>query len=114
MELGDSTISPLGLTVPLWLDGNETTTTLTYDVISPSTNQVLYRASSASVDDANRAIESARVAFESWSRFKPALRRDIFLRAAEVLQTRKEEKRNIIKRRLERLIQCSTLNSTWL
>jgi acyl-CoA reductase-like NAD-dependent aldehyde dehydrogenase len=97
MELGDGSISPLGLTVPLWLDGNETTTTLTYDVISPSTNQVLYRASSASVDDANRAIESARVAFESWSRFKPALRRDILLRAAEVLQTRKEEMRNIIK-----------------
>jgi acyl-CoA reductase-like NAD-dependent aldehyde dehydrogenase len=77
--------------VPLWLDGNEIETNVTYDVISPATGQVLYKSCSASVEDAQAAIDSAQHAFESWSKTKPSVRRDILLRAAEGLLKRKDE-----------------------
>ena len=77
--------------VPLWLDGKEIETYVTYDVISPATGQVLYKSCSASVEDANAAVESASQAFESWSQTKPSVRRDVLLRAADGLLKRKDE-----------------------
>ena len=78
-------------TIPLWLDGKEVTTTNTYDVVSPRTGQVLYKSSSASIEDAEKAIQSAHKAAESWSATKPGFRQDILLRAAAILEQRKDE-----------------------
>lgn len=78
-------------TIPLWLDGKEVTTTNSYDVVSPKTGQVLYKSASASIEDAERALQSAHKAFESWSTTKPDFRRDILLRAAAILEQRKDE-----------------------
>ena len=50
---------PFGLIIPLWLDGEEIKTNITYDVVSPITGGVLYKSSSVSVEDAERAIELA-------------------------------------------------------
>jgi acyl-CoA reductase-like NAD-dependent aldehyde dehydrogenase len=77
--------------VPLWLDGQEIETNVTYDVISPTTGQVLYKSCSASVEDAYAAIDSASRAFELWSQTKPSIRRDVLLRAADGLLKRKDE-----------------------
>lgn len=77
--------------VPLWLDGKQIETAVTYDVISPSTGMVLYKSCSASVEDAEAAIDSASRAFESWSTTKPSVRRDVLLRAADGLLKRKDE-----------------------
>lgn len=77
--------------IPLWLNGQEIRTTTTYDVISPLDGKTLYQSSSASVSDAEKAIHSAHTAFESWSHTKPHVRRDIFLRAADILAARKDE-----------------------
>lgn len=78
-------------TVPLWLNGKEVTTSHTFEVTSPTDHKVLYRVSSASESDVQAALDGAQAAFRGWSKSKPALRRDIFLQAAEIMVSRKEE-----------------------
>ena len=78
-------------TIPLFLDGKEVTTSTTFDVISPVTNKKLYSCASANESDAEAAIASCAKAFPAWSKTKPAVRRDIFLRAAEGFAKRKDE-----------------------
>lgn len=78
-------------TIPLWLDGKEVTSASTFDVISPLDHKTLYKASSASEEDALKAIASAEKAAKIWGKTKPAERRDIFLRAAEGFRKRKDE-----------------------
>lgn len=78
-------------TIPLFLDGKEVTTSTTFDVISPVTNKKLYSCASANEADAEAAIASCAKAFPAWSKMKPALRRDIFLRAAEGFAKRRDE-----------------------
>lgn len=85
----------LGPVIPLWLDGEQINTSLTYDVVSPSTGQEIYKSSSASVDDALRAVKSSQAAFETWAHVKPNEKRDILLRASDILLRRKEEMRSI-------------------
>lgn len=77
--------------VPLFLNGQEKTTSTTFDVISPLNNKVCWKCSSASVEDAEAAIVSASKAFKSWSKTKPGHRRDILLRAAQLLLDAKEQ-----------------------
>jgi acyl-CoA reductase-like NAD-dependent aldehyde dehydrogenase len=84
--------------IPLWLDGKEVNdTSVTYDIVSPTTGQKIYESCSASVEDARRAVESAQTAFETWSQVKPGERRDILLRAADILIRDKEVLRNITR-----------------
>lgn len=71
--------------VPLIINGREETTTETFDVVSPYTNKVCWKAASASPGDAIRAVEAAKAAFPAWSRTKPAARRDILLKTADIL-----------------------------
>lgn len=78
-------------TVPLWLNGKETTTTKTFDVISPGTDKPLYKSSAASVSDALAAVDAAEAAFPIWSQTKPGERRDLFLKAADELVKRKDD-----------------------
>lgn len=78
-------------TVPLLINGAEVHTDTTFDVTSPGTSENIWHASSVSKDDAIKAVEAAQAAFRSWSRAKPAFRRDIFLRAADILEGRKDE-----------------------
>ena len=78
-------------TIPLWLDGKEVKTSTTFDVISPVDHQKLYSCSAASEDDVQAAIVSAKKAFKTWSKTKPAERRDIFLRAYEEFTKRRDE-----------------------
>lgn len=88
-----SSKSPLttSSTIPLWLDGKETTLSSTFDVTSPLDAKTLYKCSSASPTDALNAVTSATTAFKTWSKTKPSTRRDIFLRAAEIFTARRAE-----------------------
>ena len=63
--------------IPLWIDGQEVTTTTTFDVTSPSTGEKLWTASSASPEQATQAVEAAQRAFKTWRRAKPAQIRTI-------------------------------------
>jgi acyl-CoA reductase-like NAD-dependent aldehyde dehydrogenase len=77
--------------IPFWLDGKEVTTTNTFEVTSPVDHKVLYKTSSASTHDAQAALDAAQKAFKGWSKAKPAIRRDIFLKAGGIMSSRKEE-----------------------
>lgn len=63
----------------------------TFDVVSPKTGQVIHRCGNASLADVESAVQAADAAFPSWRLTPPAERRDIFLRAADVMQKRKPE-----------------------
>ena len=77
--------------VPLQINGEEVQTSNTFDVVDPSTGKVLWKSASASKVDAIRAVEAAEAAFPAWSKTKPSARRDIFLKAADILASRTEE-----------------------
>ncbi|KAI9659099.1 MAG: hypothetical protein M1821_002059 [Bathelium mastoideum] len=77
--------------VPIWINGKEVTTSLTFPVNSPSTSQILHHSASASLTDALAAVDAAAAAFPAWSKTKPITRRNIFLRAADLLEQRLEE-----------------------
>ncbi|OAP60067.1 hypothetical protein AYL99_05069 [Fonsecaea erecta] len=78
-------------TIPLWLNGQQVALPETFDVISSQNQKVLYKCSSASEADVERAVASAQEAFKYWSQTKPNFRRDIFLRAADIFEKRKQE-----------------------
>jgi len=60
-------------------------------VTSPITNKVIWKSSSVSKDDAIKAVEAAQAAFPAWSKTKPSKRRDILLKASDILAQRAEE-----------------------
>lgn len=83
--------------VPMIINGDEEIGLATFDVISPYTGQTCWKAASASTEDAIRAVEAAEAAFPSWSQTKPLVRRDILLKAADILQSRLEENAEIMR-----------------
>ncbi|KAF3391464.1 Vanillin dehydrogenase, partial [Penicillium rolfsii] len=79
------------LTVPLLINGQEIQTPTTFPVTSPYTNTPCWHSSSATPQHALDAVEAASAAFPSWSATKPTFRRDILLKAADLLEKRLEE-----------------------
>lgn len=80
-------------TVPLLINGSDHRSIQAFDVVSPATGKVVHRCHSASVDDANLAVEAAAKALKTWRKTPPEQRRDIFLKAAEVMERRRTELR---------------------
>lgn len=78
-------------TIPLWLNGKTVSTSESFDIVSPLTEKVLYKASAADESDALAAIDAAAAAQEAWAATKPSFRRDLFLKAADELVKHKEE-----------------------
>ncbi len=83
--------------VPLIINGKEETTAETFDIISPYTGKVCWQAASASPRDAIKAVEAAEIAFQTWSRTKPTARRDVLLKAADILDSRLKEHSAIMR-----------------
>ena len=63
----------------------------TFDDLDPFTGDLVARVAAGTRDDARRAIEAASAAFEAWSHTPPAEKQRIFLRAADVLESRSED-----------------------
>ena len=63
----------------------------TFEDLDPYTGDVVGRIPAGGRKDVERAIEAAAAAFVTWSRTPPALRQQIFLRAAEILEGRQED-----------------------
>lgn len=80
-----------GATVPFFINGEEKTTDKTFDVINPATGKAIHKCSSASEADAQAAVDAAAKALPAWRDLTPNKRRDIFLKAAEVMEKRKDE-----------------------
>jgi acyl-CoA reductase-like NAD-dependent aldehyde dehydrogenase len=57
----------------------------------PYTGEVVAHVASAGREDARRAIEAAAEAFPAWSQTGPGARQALFLRAADVLESRRDE-----------------------
>ncbi|QUC19950.1 uncharacterized protein UV8b_04191 [Ustilaginoidea virens] len=63
----------------------------TFDVHSPATEQLLHKCGGASVADAAEAVDVAAEALKSWRRTSPQHRRDICLKAAGIMESRRDE-----------------------
>jgi acyl-CoA reductase-like NAD-dependent aldehyde dehydrogenase len=57
----------------------------------PFTGEVVATVPSAGREDARRAVEAAAAAFPAWSQTPPAARQALFLKAADVLESRSDE-----------------------
>ena len=77
--------------IPLIINNESVVADTIFDVTSPATGEVIDRCAGATVDDANRAVAAAKAAFPGWSSMKPYDRRDILMKAADIMVSRKEE-----------------------
>lgn len=80
-----------GATVPLIIGNKDLTTPDTFDVNNPGKGYVEHKCSTADTEHATLAVESAEKAFPEWSSTKPATRRDILLKTADIFLARKDE-----------------------
>ena len=63
----------------------------TFEDKDPFTGDVVARVPAATRNDAHRAVEAAAAAFPEWSQTGPAHRQLLFLRAADILESRRDE-----------------------
>jgi benzaldehyde dehydrogenase (NAD) len=63
----------------------------TFEKTFPFTGEPVGVAAAAKREDARAAVEAAHAAFGEWSRSAPAMRREILLKAADILQSRAED-----------------------
>jgi acyl-CoA reductase-like NAD-dependent aldehyde dehydrogenase len=77
--------------VPFWINGEEVHPEKKFDVVSPATGKVVHQCGSATETEVKAAIEAAETAFKTWKKTLPKVRRDIFLKAAEVIERRNDE-----------------------
>src|SRR6186713_795389 len=85
------------INVPLIINGREEDGSSTFEVISPYTDEVCWTAASSTPSDAIRAVEAAAAAFPAWSATKPTVRRDLLLKAADILEQNLEENAEIMR-----------------
>jgi benzaldehyde dehydrogenase (NAD) len=63
----------------------------TFEKTFPFTGEPVGMAAAAKREDARAAVEAAHAAFGDWSRSAPGMRREILLKAADILQSRAED-----------------------
>jgi acyl-CoA reductase-like NAD-dependent aldehyde dehydrogenase len=63
----------------------------TFDDMDPFTGQTVARVAAGTRADAKRAIDAAAAAFPAWSQTPAAVRQGIFLKAADILESRRDE-----------------------
>ena len=81
----------ISLVVPIRINGKEEQTSITHPVTNPTTNKTCWSFSAIDKPTAIRAVDAAHAAYPSWCKTKPTVRRDIFLKAADLLAERGEE-----------------------
>jgi acyl-CoA reductase-like NAD-dependent aldehyde dehydrogenase len=70
----------------------------TFDDLDPFTGDVVFKIPAATRDDARKAVEAAAAAFPDWSATPPAARQAVFLKAADVLESRGDEVVSLLAR----------------
>jgi acyl-CoA reductase-like NAD-dependent aldehyde dehydrogenase len=71
-----------------WVEGSGGRT---FEDRDPFTGEVVAELPAGTREDARRAVEAAAEAFPEWSRTPPAVRQRVFLKAADVLESRHDE-----------------------
>lgn len=84
-------IHSAGTTVPFVINGKDVVGAKTFDVRNPATGKVVHKCSSASEQDAQAAVDAAAAALPAWKAMLPTKRRDIFLKAADIMEKRRDE-----------------------
>jgi acyl-CoA reductase-like NAD-dependent aldehyde dehydrogenase len=80
-----------GATVPFFIDGKDVVSDKTFDVVNPATGKATHKCSSATEADAQAAVDAAAKAFPAWKAMVPTKRREVFLKAADILEKRRDE-----------------------
>ncbi len=70
----------------------------TFEDRDPFTGEVLVEVAAGSREDARRAVEVAAAAAPAWAQTPPAARQGIFLKAADVLESRQDEVVSLLAR----------------
>src|SRR5215470_2728140 len=70
----------------------------TFADADPFTGQAVATVPAGGGEDARRAIEAAAAAFPAWSAAPPAVRQGVFLRAADLLEARRDEVVSLLAR----------------
>src|SRR5436190_2931254 len=70
----------------------------TFEDADPFTGETVLRVAAGGAEDARRAIEAAAAAFPAWSATPPAERQRLFLKAADVLESRRDEVVSLLAR----------------
>lgn len=78
-------------TTPLIINNESIETDIKFEVYAPATGELSSYCAGVSVDDAKRAVDNAQAAFPAWSKMKGYDRRDLLLKAADIMASRKEE-----------------------
>jgi 1-pyrroline-5-carboxylate dehydrogenase len=84
--------SYLGQTYPIIIDGQRIKTSKTMVSLNPARHQeVVGIIHQAGIPEAERAMQTALHAFESWKKVNPKIRADVLFKAANILRKRKFE-----------------------
>ena len=70
----------------------------TFDVAEPFSGEPVVRAAAGTREDAKAAIAAASEAFPAWAATPPIVRQGIFLRAADILESRRDEVVDLLAR----------------
>jgi len=70
----------------------------TFDDLDPFTGEVVAEVAAGSREDARRAVEAAAAAAPAWGDAPPAVRQGVFLKAADVLESRQDEVVSLLAR----------------
>lgn len=73
--------------VPLFINGHrqQSDPPFTFSITNPASQRIVGHASAASAADCASAVAAAHASFPAWERTPPPARRDVFLRAADIL-----------------------------
>lgn len=85
-----------------WVDSE---TGETFEDVNPATLETIAHLQKASVNDVQRAVESAVEAFDSWSGTPAPLRGKILFRAARMLEERKEELSRLMTKEMGKILK---------
>ncbi len=80
-----------GYTVPFIINGEERHTEKSFEVVSPASGEVVHRCGIATEKDVLAAVDAAVTAGRQWRNTTPIQRRDILLRAAEIMSEKRVE-----------------------
>jgi acyl-CoA reductase-like NAD-dependent aldehyde dehydrogenase len=81
-----------------FIGGEWTDSAATFEDRDPFTGETVAVVAAGDADDARRAIEAASGAFEAWSASPPAARQAVFLKAADLLESRHDEVVSLLAR----------------
>lgn len=77
--------------VPFFVSGEEVHPEKSFNITSPATGKVVHKSGSATEADVKLAVDSAAAAFKIWRKSLSRDRRDIFLKAADIMERRRDE-----------------------